>query len=192
MSMKIRFPRHHNLTIALHWTTFGIIIFAVCAVLLRDVVEASEVRLLLLNLHRSFGVVILLLVVARLIARFRISSEHVSASLPKGIRLLSLAAHTVLYLFLLALPVTGWLFSNAAGKAVSLFGLVNLPELIAKNRDLADQLGDVHETLAWLFIALIGAHVGAALWHHFWRKDDVLRSMLPVRLLRTPAPINKG
>lgn len=190
--MKIRFPRHHNLTIALRWTTFGIIIFAVCAVRLRDVVEASEVRRLLLNLHRSFGVVILLLVVARLIACFRLSSEHVSASLPKGIRLLSLAAHTVLYLFLLALPITGWLFSNAAGKAVSLFGLVNLPELIAKNRDLADQLGDVHETLAWLFIALIGAHVDAALWHHFWRKDDVLRATLPVRLLRTLAPINKG
>jgi cytochrome b561 len=192
MSMKIRFPRHHNLTIALHWTTFGIIVFAVCSVLLRDVVEASEARLLLLNLHRSFGIVILLLVVARLIARFRISSEPVSASLPKGIRLLSLAAHTALYLFLLALPITGWLFSNAAGKAISLFGLVNLPELIAKNRDLADQLGDVHETLAWLLIALIGAHVCAALWHHFWRKDDVLRSMLPVRLLRMLTPINKG
>jgi cytochrome b561 len=188
----MRFPRHHNLTIALHWTTFGIIVLAVCSVLLRDVVEASEVRLLLLNLHRSMGVAILLLVVARLITRFRISSEHVSVSLPKGIRLVSLAAHAMLYLFLLALPITGWLFSNAAGKAVSLFGLVDLPALIAKNRDVADQLGGVHETLAWLFIALISAHAGAALWHHYWRKDHVLRSMLPVRLFRKLAPTHNG
>jgi cytochrome b561 len=99
--------------------------------------------------------------------------------LPNVVRLAAKAGHAFLYLFLLALPLTGWLLTNAQGKAASFFGLFNLPMLVAKNRDLVDQLGDIHETGAWVFIALVGLHVGAALWHHFWRKDQVLRSMLP-------------
>lgn len=184
--------RHHRLTIALHWMTFLVIVMAVAAVFLREVIDTSDLRLSLLNLHRGLGVCVLLLACARLLVRLKIPARHLSAGLPPLVQRLSLAAHGALYLLLLALPISGWLFSNAAGKTVSVLGLFNLPELIGKNRDLADQLSDLHETLAWVLIALIVAHVGAALWHHFWRQDHVLHAMLPARLVRHLNQVDQG
>lgn len=173
------YARHHSLTIILHWTTALAILVAVGAILLRELVEDDELRALLINLHRSLGVLILFLAAVRLVARLSINSQHIHTGLPRSIRLVSSAGHTALYAFLFALPITGWLLTNAEGKGVSPFGLFDLPILITRNRDLADQLGDFHETAAWVFIAVIGLHAGAALWHHFWRRDKVLRSMLP-------------
>jgi len=171
--------RYHGLTIAMHWATALAILLAVGSVLLRDALEDEDWQSFLLNLHRSMGVSILFLAAVRLLTRLVTSSSHVNAGLPKAIRLAAKAGHSALYLFLLTLPVTGWLLTNAEGKAVSVFGVFDLPMLISKNRDLADQLSDFHETGAWVFIAVIGLHITAALWHQFWRKDQVLRSMLP-------------
>lgn len=171
--------RYHGMTILLHWTTALAILLAVASVLMRDVMEDDDWQDILLNLHRSLGVSILLLAAVRLLNRFITHANQINTNLPNVVRLAAKAGHAFLYLFLLALPLTGWLLTNAQGKAASFFGLFNLPMLVAKNRDLVDQLGDIHETGAWVFIALVGLHVGAALWHHFWRKDQVLRSMLP-------------
>ncbi|MDY7562425.1 cytochrome b [Pseudomonas sp. CCC3.2] len=171
--------RYHDLTIAMHWATALFIVLAIGSVLLRDTVEDDDWQSFLLNLHRSMGVAILLLAIVRLLTRLIASSSSVNAGLPKSVRLAAKAGHGVLYLFLLALPLTGWLLTSAQGKTLSFFGVYDLPMLVSKNRDLADQLGGIHETGAWIFIALIGMHISAALWHHFWRKDQVLRSMLP-------------
>lgn len=137
------YARHHGVTITLHWATALAILLAVAAVLLREVIEDDDMRNVLLNLHRSLGVLILLLAGVRLVARLVINASHVHLSLPKAIRLASTVGHLALF----ALPVTGWLLSNAEGKTVSPFGLFNLPMLVTKNRDLGDPLGDVHEPL---------------------------------------------
>jgi len=176
--------RHHHLTIALHWLTVVTILCAVSAVFMREFFEDDEMRLLLLNLHRSFGVLILLLVILRVAARYKYYVVRVGETLPRILRRLAGVTHFVLYLFLFALPITGWLFTSAAGKTVTVFGVANLPSLLQKNRDLAERLGDIHETLAWFFIVLITAHILAALWHHFVRKDDVLTAILPSRKIK--------
>lgn len=173
--------RYNRLIIALHWATALAVLIAVGSILLRDVVDNEEWQSFLLNLHRSMGISILLLGATRLLTRLATDSRHVNAGLPKAIRLVAKAGHTALYLFLIALPFTGWMLTNAQGHTASFFGLLNLPMLVDKNRDFADQLGDFHETGAWVFISVIGMHVIAALWHHFWRKDQVLQSMLPIR-----------
>jgi hypothetical protein len=61
-----------------------------------------------------------------------------------------------------------------------LFGAVPMPSLVAPDPDVADALVDFHAWGAWALFALVGAHAGAALWHHFVRRDGVLAAMLPI------------
>jgi len=171
--------RHHPLTVALHWSTFAVIVVAVSAVLSRELCEDSQVRSFLLTLHRSLGIVVMLLAATRLAVRLRVSTAHLSNGLPALMRMASTTTHVALYFFLLALPLSGWLQASAAGKPIKFLGLIPLPTLMEKNRDIAERLSDIHEYMAWTLIALVVLHATAALWHHFWRKDHVLRSMLP-------------
>jgi len=77
-----------------------------------------------------------------------------------------------------AIPFSGWLFSSADGYRVVYLGLLPLPNLLAKNKLLADALGDIHATFAWLLFYVLLLHVAAALKHHFLDRDDTLRRML--------------
>ena len=80
---------------------------------------------------------------------------------------------------MLALPVTGWLMSSAAGIPVSFFGLFTLPDLLPHNEYLFQRFIDIHKWLGYVLIFFIFVHVGAALRHHFVFKDDTLRKILP-------------
>ena len=80
---------------------------------------------------------------------------------------------------MLALPITGWLMSSAAGIPVSLFGLFDLPDLIARNDYLFRALIEIHKWLSYGLIAGIVIHAAAALGHHFLIKDETLRQMWP-------------
>jgi cytochrome b561 len=80
---------------------------------------------------------------------------------------------------LFAMPLTGWLMSSAKNYSVSWFSLFTWPNLIAPNEQAFAWLKSTHDTLSWLLLALSILHVLAALKHHFWNKDDVLRRMLP-------------
>jgi cytochrome b561 len=79
---------------------------------------------------------------------------------------------------MLALPLLGWAQSSARARHFKLFD-VQLPALIAQDPDRADILGEWHEWMAWAFLAIIGLHITASLYHHFIRRDGVLASMLP-------------
>ena len=72
-----------------------------------------------------------------------------------------------------------WLMSSAKGFQTVWFGLLPIPDLLDKNKELGDLLAQVHSTLNFLFIAVIAAHIGAALKHHIIDKDDILTRMLP-------------
>ena len=86
--------------------------------------------------------------------------------------------HGLLYALMAAVPLLGWLFSSASGYRVVWLGLLPLPNLVAKNKLLADMLGDIHATLAWLLFYVVLLHLAAALKHHFYDRDDTLRRML--------------
>jgi cytochrome b561 len=85
-----------------------------------------------------------------------------------------------------AIPLSGWWFNSASGKPLQWFKLFNLPALAAKNKDLADLAITVHETLFWVLVAVLVVHVGAALKHHVFDNDNVLRRMLPFGRPRPP------
>jgi cytochrome b561 len=92
----------------------------------------------------------------------------------------------VLYLLMFAIPITGWLMSSAKGFQTVYFGLLPLPDLLVKNEELGELLEGIHSLLNFGMAALVVAHAGAALKHHFLDRDDVLARMLPRR--RNPTP----
>lgn len=173
--------RHHPVVIALHWFTVTTIIIAVTLILIREDIEGRTAKQLLLDWHRSLGLLILAVMLLRLALRYFLRVGSLDHGLPPILVIVSKAGHAVLYVLLLAIPLLGWAQSSARGQTVNLFGLVPLPPLplIERDRELAETLATWHEAAAWLLLAVVFAHAAAALWHHFVRRDTVLRSMLP-------------
>jgi cytochrome b561 len=91
----------------------------------------------------------------------------------------AMISHATLYGLTLAVPVTGWLFSSAKGFKTVWFGVLPIPDLIAKDLALADILKEWHESLNYLMIILVVLHIAAALKHHLRDRDDVLVRMAP-------------
>lgn len=169
-----------------HWLSAMTIVLTLGLVLLRKLVDEDDaISATILGFHRQLGLLVLLLWAARLIARWSLRHQIPREALPLLLRLAATGAHLALYAVLMSLPLLGWAMTNARGRVVSLFNTVPLPILVATDPDLADTLQDWHAWGAWTLAALVAAHVGAALWHHWVRRDGVLVSMLP-RLQRRP------
>ena len=90
-------------------------------------------------------------------------------------------AHAMLYGLMLAIPISGWIYSSATGVSVTYLGLVPLPNLVPKDRESARMLLLVHQTLNYTLAAVVTVHVAAALKHHFVDRDNTLARMLPGR-----------
>jgi cytochrome b561 len=88
-------------------------------------------------------------------------------------------AHLLLYGLLVAIPVLGILLTWYRGDALSFFGLFTVPAPVPADRDTARFIKELHSLCANLILILAGVHAAAALWHHFIRRDDVLKRMLP-------------
>ncbi len=99
--------------------------------------------------------------------------------MPAWQRRMAAATHVLLYVLIIIIPLTGWLYSSAAGVPTVYLGIVQLPDLVAKDKALATQLKLVHVTLNYTMLTLVIMHAAAALKHHFVDRDDVLRRMLP-------------
>jgi cytochrome b561 len=104
--------------------------------------------------------------------------------MPRWQRLAAHATHGVLYLFMLALPLSGWIYNSANGNPLQWFKQFNLPALMGKNEDLAEIASEAHEILFWILIVVLIAHVGGALVHHWLERDNTLLRMLPFARLR--------
>jgi cytochrome b561 len=166
--------------VALHWLTAFALVAAAALILIRGEVGGRALRQWLLEGHRHFGLLVLALFCLRVAARLRMRRLPGVEGAGWMIRAAAALTHIALYALLLSLPLLGWALSDALGKPVHLFGLV-LPSLVEPDPDLADTLQAWHLDAAWVLLALVALHVGAALWHHFVRRDRVLRDMLPTR-----------
>jgi cytochrome b561 len=132
----------------------------------------------LLEGHRHFGLLVLLLFAVRVFVRARLGRLPAAAGTPWPMRVAAGATHVALYALLLAMPLLGWALSNAQGKPVHFLG-ATLPALVGDDEDLADRLQAWHIDAAWVLLALVCLHVAAALFHHFVLRDGVLRRMWP-------------
>jgi len=124
--------------------------------------------------HKTFGVIVLALVVLRLAITFSHPRPPELAELPRYQQVLGTVVHVALYAILIGMPVIGWLATAAGGYPVQFFQ-TNLPGLIGTDKELASLLFTLHWAGGMLAILLVGMHVGAGLFHKFIRKDGVFR-----------------
>lgn len=177
--------RYTPTAIALHWLAAALILANLAFGLYVSGMTLSPAKLRYLSWHKWVGVTILLVSAARLTWRLR----HVPPALPGTMRPWEVraanASHALLYVLFFAAPISGWLMSSALGFQTVYLGVVPIPDLLQKNRELGEALKVVHRSINYSMAALIVVHAAAALKHHFHDRDDVLVRMLP--LLRKPA-----
>jgi len=134
----------------------------------------------LISLHFSFGILILGVVIVRLIWWATHGVPKRADDIPDWQYWAALVVHWLLYLLLFVVPILGWLNASWRGYAVSLFGLFEMPKLVATRVPGWHWTGDRHMMLAtYVLLTLVGLHVLAALYHYFIRRDGVFQRMLP-------------
>ena len=170
--------RYTRTAIALHWLAGALILCGFSLGLWMTGLPIAPRTLRVYAYHKWFGITVFLLAVIRLVWR----SAHrppPPVAMPKWQIRAAAATHAMLYVLMLAIPLSGWLYSSATGVQVVYLGLVPLPNLVPKDKTLAEVLKGVHGTLNFTLLALVIIHSGAAVKHHFIDRDGVLRRILP-------------
>jgi len=168
---------------ALHWL-IALLLFGLLALgfYMQDL-PLSPQKLQLYAWHKWAGVTVFLLVLVRLAWRVTHRPPPLPEHMPRVMQLAAHAGHVLLYALMIAIPLSGWLMSSAKGFQTVWFGVLPIPDLLDKNRELGDLLQTVHLSLNLFFVVVLIGHIGAALKHHFIDRDDVLTRMLPTRNL---------
>ena len=168
------------MSLLLHWVIALAVLAQVLLITAHEATEGVQAREFV-NLHKSLGLTILVLTLARIGWRMAHPALPLPVGLPRWQRWAARAVHILFYVVLLAMPLTGWLASSASGREIIWFGLFDWPLLpISGGRPGAGQLMDVHEAVMKLLYVLIAVHVLAALKHQFVNRDNVLRRMIPI------------
>ena len=162
--------------ILLHWLMFFLFIFVYAVIEFRVLFDKGmPEREFMKSVHFMFGLLVLLLVLLRLVAR-RLSPRPPPVSSEGWYKLIDIASqvgHWTLYAFMLGMPLMGWMVLSAAGKPIPFFGLF-MPDLIGPDETLSKQLKSLHETAGSFGYVLIGVHVLAAFFHQFILKDNLM------------------
>ena len=174
-----------RVAIGLHWLIAFAIVGSFSLGLYMHELPLSPQKLKFYSWHKWAGVTIFLCVVLRLGWRLAHRPPELPAAMPAWQRSVAAATHVLLYLLMFAVPLSGWLMSSAKGFQTVWFGVLPLPDLLQKDADLGDLLQQIHMLLNYCMAALVAAHLGAALKHHFIDRDEVLAHMIPL-LGKTP------
>ena len=175
-----------------HWGIAALLLFQIPLAYYMIDLPVSPDKLAKYSLHKSIGMSIFALSALRLAWRW----IHPPPPLPPGIpgwqqRLAGLT-HALLYFITFAMPVTGWLNSSAANFPVSVFGLLQLPDLVAPDPELHERMELVHRILAYTLMGTVSLHAAAAFWHQWVRHDGVLARMLPMRVADRPTDLDRS
>jgi cytochrome b561 len=162
-----------------HWL-MALLIFAQIALGLVAVSwHISPMKLNLFVWHKSLGMLILALLVLRLSWRLMQRAPELPWEMPLWERAAAQFSHFMLYALMVALPLTGWVISSASNVPFKIFWTLPLPAITAPDKALADLFATIHGWLVTLLALVLTAHIGAALRHHYVKKDTVLSRMLP-------------
>ena len=191
--------RYTAVAITLHWV-LAILVLSMIPIgwWMSDAILVKATRaqaLQVFPLHKATGITILVLTIARLLWRLSHKAPPLPQKMPAWERTVARGTHWLFYALLLAMPLTGWVYSTAGYSEafhtfihvpVTWFGLFHIPEfpgIVGQPDDARKAIGlnavAVHSKLAWVMLALAGLHVAAALKHHFINRDDVLTRMVP-------------
>lgn len=173
----------------LHWTIAALILVLIAMGYIMGELPRSPKYFWVYNLHKSIGLTVLVLMLIRLVWRLIAGAPKPVPGTPMWQNLAAHATHWAIYALALAMPISGWLYDSASGlRALTYFGLFNVPKLVQPNPEVKDIAHEVHEYGALILIALILMHAGAALYHHLILRDATLSRMLP--LAARPKPEN--
>ncbi|MBV9555821.1 MAG: cytochrome b [Pseudolabrys sp.] len=166
---------------AAHWGTACLIVamFALAWTFVR--MDEGAGKAVLVTVHESIGIIILLIALGRILGRWMTPFPAFSSTVTPLERYLARTVQLSLYAALLLVPLSGWVFANAFGDAVSFFGMFMVPQLAEKDIPLRNLAWMVHQNGGYVILGLVALHVAGALRHHFLKRDDVLRRMLPSR-----------
>ena len=171
--------------IVLHWIAAILILCNLPLGLYMVDLPLSPAKLKYFSWHKWVGVTVFLLSAARILWRLGHPAPELPDSMRPWERRAAKASHILLYVLFFAVPISGWLSSSALGFQTVYLGLVPIPDLLEKNKELADVLKIVHRSLNYTMAAIIAGHIAAAIKHHVLDRDDVLTRMLP--FLKMPA-----
>lgn len=179
MQLRNSTSRYGWVSIFMHWgvalAVFGLFALGLWMV---DLDYYSTWRKEAPELHKSIGLVLLVVMVLRLLWRFISPPPPALESYNRMTRLGAKFGHLFLYFGLFAVMLTGYLISTADGVGIPVFGLFEVPALVSGLPDQADTAGVIHFYLAWVLVIFSGFHALAALKHHFIDRDVTLARML--------------
>lgn len=168
---------YDNVAITLHWLTAVLVVIQFALGQTWDWFPRPT-RHLMIATHMSFGIILTLVILSRLLSRFVL--RHHVASLESGlVRIASTAVHYLLYALLATEAVLGFLSRWEGNEAMSFFGLQIPPPFTGSGQKVAHQLQDIHNWVGWTIIVVAVGHALAALYHYYFLKDRVLGRMLP-------------
>jgi len=177
---------YHRGSIILHWAMLTLFVIVYASIELRTVFEkGSDARAAMKDLHFMFGLSIFFLVWLRLLLRALTRRPPIVPPPPAWQHVASIAMHGVLYVFMIGMPLAGWLILSAADEPIPFFGL-QVPPLTGPDMPFALKVHKLHETAGTVGYWLIGLHALAALAHHYLWKDNTLRRMLAPGSRGTP------
>ena len=189
MARGVSARRYSAVAILLHWVSaLGVLVLIGLGLTMTHADLAPLRQFQLYQWHKSVGITVLALTALRVLWRLTHRPPTHPAGMPARERRAAGAAHALLYLLLIGLPLTGWAVVSLSPFNIPtvLYGLVPWPHLpladLVPDPDAAEGLlKRVHALGAWFLAALLAVHVAAALRHHLLLRDDVLRRMLPGR-----------
>ena len=163
----------------LHWLIAICVLTTAPVAIAMTQVSEGPIQDALYNFHKSLGILIFILMALRLINRLTVGAPIAEPGIEPWQKTVSAAVHGSFYVLLIAMPIVGYVANSAYGAPTPFFGLFELPPIVEKNEALATPLFALHRWVGFLVVVLVLIHVGAALYHHFSRGDNVLLRMLP-------------
>jgi cytochrome b561 len=162
----------------LHWITAGLVLFMLPLGLVIAHDWGGPLQDQLYDLHRSIGALIIPIVLLRIMYRFGHPPSPLPDDIPAIQQLAAHATHWALYALLIVQPFVGWIGTSAYRAPIVVFGLFELPPIWPEDRAFSDRVLFVHGLIALTVAVLLAAHIGAALHHHFVRRDRILTRMI--------------
>jgi cytochrome b561 len=186
------YARYTGTAIALHWLVAVLLLGQfVFGLMLEDIPRGTPARGYYVNLHKSSGIVIGLLILLRLGWRLTHTPPPLPAAMPPWQRHAARLSHAALYLCMLALPLSGYLASNFSRHGVKFFNLVRWAPWGPDDKTLYALFNGIHHLAALLLALFVAVHVLAVAKHMLVDRDGLLMRMWPRRRRhRDPAPTN--
>ena len=162
----------------LHWVTAILILAIIPIGIVMTNVEGGPLQNFLFRLHESIGALLIPIIGYRLIYRLMHHPLPLPAEIPAIQRLAAEGLHWVLYALLIIQPIIGWIVTSSYRAPIRVFWLFELPPIWPEDRAFSDQVLFVHGLIGLAIAGLLAAHIGAALHHHFVRRDGILMRMI--------------